>query len=173
MTGTDAELAILFLDCSRKKLLEESWPRLKNCVAALSEAQLWWRPNDASNSIGNLLLHLNGNVTQWLLVSFNKNEDRRNRPAEFAARQGTTPAELLAMLGATLNEVAVVLRRLTVEELLAQYQIQGYHVRGLEAVYHVVEHFGQHYGQIAYIAKTLGGRDLGFFKELDMTGRAE
>ncbi len=174
MTSTNSDLATLFLAFSRQKLFGQYWPRLKECVAPLSEEQLWWRPNDASNSIGNLLLHLNGNVGQWLVASFNKDEDKRDRPAEFAAKGKTPAAELLAALGATLDAAASVLDLLTVEELLAPYEIQGYHVRGLDAVYQVVEqvveHFGLHYGQITYIAKSLSGEDLGFYKELNKAG---
>ena len=165
------DLAVLFLDFSRKKLLGQYWPRLRECVAPLTTEQVWWRPNEASNSIGNLILHLNGNVGQWLVASFNKDEDKRNRPAEFAARKGATAAELLARLGATLDAASAVLDRLTVEELLAPYEIQGYHVHGLDAVYQAIEHFGLHYGQIAYITKSLTGKDLGFYKELSKTGR--
>jgi len=165
------ELATLFLEFSRKKLLSQYWPRLRECVAPLTPEQLWWRPNPASNSIGNLLLHLNGNVRQWLVASFNKDEDERDRPAEFAAKEGAIAAELLAKLSATLDAAAAVLDRLTVAELLAPYEIQGYHLRGLDAVYQVVEHFGLHYGQIVYIMKSLTGRDLGFHKELNKTGR--
>jgi len=172
MTMSDNEVAALFLDFSRKTLFGQSWPRIKECVAQLTEEQIWWRPNPASNSVGNLLLHLNGNARQWLVASFNKDADKRNRPAEFAAEGGLSAAELLARLGATLDEAASVLDRLTVEELLAPYEIQGYHVRGLDAVYQVTVHFGLHFGQIAYIAKTLQNRDLGFYKELARTGRA-
>jgi hypothetical protein len=81
-------------------------------------------------------------------------------------------AALLERLGATMDEARQVLERLTEADLVAPYEIQGYHVSGLEAVYQVVEHFGLHYGQIAYIAKSLSGRDLGFYRELDKTGRA-
>ncbi len=172
MTETNAELAVLFLAFSRQKLLGQYWPRLRETVASLREEQVWWRPNQASNSIGNLILHLNGNVYQWLVASFNGQQDRRNRPAEFAAKGEATAADLLGRLGATLDAAAAVLDRLTAEELLAPYEIQGYHVRGLDAVYQVVEHFGLHYGQILYIAKSLTGRDLGFYKELSRTGRA-
>jgi len=72
-----------------------------------------------------------------------------------------------------MARAAQVLDRLTVEELLAPYEIQGYHVHGLDAIYQVVEHFGLHYGQIAYITKSLTERDLGFYKELNKTGRAD
>jgi hypothetical protein len=173
MQTTDPDLAQLFLDFSRQKLLGQYWPRVRACVEPLSDEQVWWRPNEASNSIGNLILHLNGNVRQWLVDSFNRSEDMRDRPVEFSRREGIPASELLATLEATMSESAKVLDRLTVEELLAPYEIQGYHVHGLDAVYQVVEHFGLHYGQIAYITKSLSGRDLGFYRELNRTGRSE
>jgi uncharacterized damage-inducible protein DinB len=172
MADNNTELAAMFLEASRRTLLGEYWPRLREVVAPLTPKQVWWRPNERSNSIGNLLLHLNGNVGQWLVASFNKDEDKRNRPAEFASQGELTAAELLERLGATLDEAGKVMARLSVGELLAPRQIQGYHTRGLDAVYHVVEHFGMHYGQILYIVKSLSGKDLGFYKELNKTGRA-
>jgi len=172
MPNADSELAAVFLASTRKTLLDQFWPRIKTCVEHMTVEQVWWRPNPASNSIGNLVLHLNGNVNQWLIASFSKSEDQRNRPAEFAAQGGLTAAELLARLGATMSEVEKVLSRITVEELLATYKIQAYEVRGLDAIYHATEHFGLHYGQIAYITKSLEGKDLGFYRELNKTGRA-
>jgi hypothetical protein len=169
----DTELAILFLKFSREKLIGQFWPRLRTAVEPLTEEQVWWRPNDASNSIGNLILHLNGNMRQWLVDSFNGANDGRDRPAEFAATGGMRAAELLARLGVTIDEADKVLGRLTAEELIAPYTIQGYHVRGLDAVYQVVEHFGLHYGQITYIAKSVTGKDLGFYRDLSKTGRVE
>lgn len=162
----------LFLEFSRHKLLEQYWPRLRKTVEPLSLEQVWWRPNDASNSVGNLTLHLNGNVWQWLVASFNSLEDKRDRPKEFSATGDLCAADLVARLGETMAEAAKVLARLTPEELLATYQIQGYTVSGLAAVYQVVEHFGLHYGQIVYIAKALEGRDLGFYSQLNLTGRS-
>ena len=172
MAESNAELATLFVAFSRNELLGKYWPRLRETVASLTGEQVWWRPNEASNSIGNLLLHLNGNVTQWLVASFNREEDKRNRPQEFSERDHIPVRELLERLGATLAQADAVLARLTVADLLAPYEIQGYHVHGLDAVYQVVEHFGLHYGQILYIAKSLTSRDLGFYKELNKTGRA-
>ena len=146
---------------------------MKGCVDLLAEDQLWWRPNEASNSVGNLLLHLNGNVRQWLVVPFTNANDRRDRPAEFGARAVVPAPALIAALDATLVEVGEVLARLTEADLVKTYEIQGYTVRGLEAVYHVVEHFGMHYGQIVYITKLARGQDLGFYRELDKTGRRD
>jgi len=173
MAEADVDVTTIFLEFSRHRLLERYWPRLRTCVESLSEAQVWWRPNPASNSIGNLILHLNGNVRQWLVASFNREEDKRDRPAEFDAEDGIPAAELLERLGATLREAEDVLARLTEADLVAPYEIQGYHVKGLDAVYQVVEHFGMHYGQIAYITKTVCGADLGFYRDLKKTGRLE
>ena len=163
--------AELFLQFSRTKLLDQFWPRLQSAIGPLADEQLWWRPNPASNSIGNLLLHLNGNVWQWIVASFSRLEDARNRPAEFNAPEQLSKALLLERLQSTMQEAEKVLSRLTEAELLTTFVIQGYTVRGLDAVYQVVEHFGMHYGQIVYIAKMLEGKDLGFYKELSRTGR--
>jgi hypothetical protein len=160
-----------FIEFSRWKLLDEYWPRLRGCVESLNDEQVWWRPNEASNSIGNLVLHLNGNVTQWLLAPFGHREDKRNRPAEFSQRQAIPKAQLLDTLAATLQQVAAVLPRISEADLLATYDVQGYKVSGLHAVYQVIEHFGLHYGQITYITKMLRDQDLGFYRELQATGR--
>jgi len=162
----------MFLDFSRQKLLGQYWPRLRSAVESLTDEQVWWRPNSASNSIGNLILHLNGNVGQWLVASFNRADDTRNRPAEFRERRRVPGRLLLEQLGATMDEAEKVLGRLTLADLEATFQIQGYTVTGIAAVYQVVEHFGLHYGQILYLTKAQQGKDLGFYKELDTTGRA-
>ncbi len=173
MTTTNADISALFLDFSSHKLLKQYWPRLRECVQSLDESQVWWRPNEASNSIGNIILHLNGNVRQWLVDSFNHGDDKRDRPSEFAAEGGLSASALLEKLGATLQEASEVLARLTDADLLAYYDIQGYHVTGLFAVYQVVEHFALHYGQIIYITKHLRGKDLGFYSKLNKSGKAE
>lgn len=162
----------IFLDFSRQKLIGQYWPRLRSAVESLTDEQVWWRPNPASNSIANLILHLNGNVGQWLVASFNHAEDTRNRPAEFRERRRVPARLLLEQLSATMDEAAKVLARLTLSDLEATYEIQGYTVTGLAAVYQVVEHYGLHYGQIIYLTKSQQGQDLGFYKELDKTGRA-
>ena len=114
---------------------------------------------------------LNGNVRQWLVSSFRRLDDERNRPAEFSQRQLIPASELLAALGNTLTEASDVLASLTEADLLMTLQIQGYTVSGLRAVYQVVEHFAMHYGQILYVTKLLRSEDLGFYRELDRTGR--
>lgn len=171
MSNREADVTRLFLDVSRRKLLEEYWPRTRSCVESLTDEQVWWRPNEASNSIGNLLLHLNGNVGQWLVGAFNVRADGRNRRAEFAERQAIPRVALVEQLDATLQEAGATLSRLADADLLRTCHVQGYTVSGVEVVYHVVEHFGMHYGQILYITKLVRGQDLGFYRALDKTGR--
>jgi hypothetical protein len=167
----ESDTAALFLGFSRNKLLEQYWPRLRRCVESLTDEQLWWRPNEASNSIGNLVLHLDGNVRQWLVAPFQGLQDHRDRPAEFTRRGAISGVALVAQLGVTMDLAAAVLSSLSEADLQAPFQIQGYQVSGLDAVYQVVEHFGLHYGQIVYITKMIQGQDLGFYRHLSETGR--
>lgn len=162
-----------FLEFSRWKLLEQYWPRLRQAVEPLADRQVWWRPNEASNSIGNLMLHLNGNVGQWLVAPFLHLEDARNRPAEFAQREEIPVSALLEKMNGTMASAAEALSRVTEKDLLTVFNIQGYTVTGLHAIYQVVEHFGMHYGQILYIKKLVEGKDLGFYRELNATGRVQ
>lgn len=173
MTDQETKIATLFLEYSRRKLLEQDWPRLRGCVEWLSDEQIWWRPNPASNSIGNLILHLDGNIHQWLVDSFHQRENHRDRLAEFTLSGWMPTTALLARLGATLQEASEVLALLNENDLAASFEIQGNTVTGLEAIYKAVEHFAMHYGQILYIVKSLRNVDLGFYRELNKTDRAE
>src|SRR3989442_11466293 len=101
MTRPGLDVHTAFLEFSRKKLLEHYWPRLRSCVESLSDEQVWWRPNEASNSIGNLILHLNGNVRQWLVSSFKLFGDARNHPVEFSQQQFLSASARLAKLRTT------------------------------------------------------------------------
>ncbi len=113
--------ATICLEFSRNKLLEQYWPRLRACVERLTDEQVCWRPNEASNSIGNMILHLNGNVGQWLIASFNKQEDSRNRPAEFQAQGSVAVSALIEQLGRTMEQASEVLSRLTEADLLSPF----------------------------------------------------
>jgi uncharacterized damage-inducible protein DinB len=119
----------------------------------LPEDAIWWRANDKSNSVGNLLLHLTGNVGQWIVSGVGGAPDRRNRAGEFAAHDGATAAELLDVLDQALDDVDAVLAKLTPDDLASRRTIQGRELTVLEAVYHVVEHFALHSGQIILVSK--------------------
>jgi len=158
----------LFLDISRRKLIGQYWAGIRHCLDLLTEEQIWWRPNPESNSIGNLLLHLNGNVQQWMVAPLGGPTTVRNRPAEFAEHGPIPISDLKERLAGTLNLVETILSDVKAEAIEKTYDIQNERgVTGFEAIYHVVEHFSMHYGQILYITKHLTSQNLGFYRYLD------
>ena len=166
-----AVLDDFFLDFSARKLRElES--RIAVCLSQLNEEQIWSRGGEHQNAVGNLVLHLSGNVRQWIISGTAGQTDIRNRDAEFAARGGQ-PADLAAHLQRTVEEAATVIERLTPERMGTRLTIQGYDVSVLEAVYHVVEHFSMHTGQIIFATKMLTGADLGFYRHLNAVTHSE
>jgi len=162
----------LFLQFSTAKLRQFT-DRIEVCFGKLTEAQIWTRGGENENAIGNLALHLNGNVRQWIVTTLGNNPSTRDRDSEFSARQGHTPAELGAALRQTIEEAVHVISGLDADRLTRMYEIQNYRVSGVEAVYHVVEHFAEHTGQIIYATKALTGEDMGFYGHLRNTGRSE
>jgi uncharacterized damage-inducible protein DinB len=146
--------------------LEQFCGRIEVCVAKLTPEQVWGRGAENQNAVGNLLLHLNGNVRQWILSGIGGARDTRVRNQEFAERRNVDPAELLAQLKATVQEAEAVMRRLPAEKLMERISVQGYDVTKLEAIFHVVEHFAGHTFQIIFATKLLTGEDLGFYAHL-------
>lgn len=155
----------VFLEFSGAKL-RQYLARIRTCLELLDEGQIWSRPSEASNSIGNLCLHLAGNVRQWILHGVAGEPDVRRRDEEFAARGGVEKAELLERLEETVRRACEVIGLLSKERLLETVRPQNYQVTVLEAVYHVVEHFAGHTGQIIAATKAMTGADLGFYSHL-------
>jgi uncharacterized damage-inducible protein DinB len=159
----------IFADYSARKI-EQSALRIATCLESLTEEQIWARTADSSNAIGNLVLHLEGNVRQWLGAGVAGMDDVRLRDAEFAARGGVARDELLRRLTATVEVAGRALTSLTAERLAEVITVQGYRMTVLEAVYHVVEHFSGHTGQIIFATKLITGGDLGFYQHLGQAG---
>lgn len=160
------EVARVFTAQARHHLQEDFMPRLGKCVEQLSDQELWWRPNENCNSVGNLLMHLAGNVRQWIIAGVGREPDVRRRDEEFAARQGADARQLMENLQSTVDQACRLLESLTGPQLLETRRIQIYDVSVLEAVFHVVEHFSHHVGQIIYITKSLRDADLKFYQGL-------
>ena len=156
-----------FIDASCVFLKDDFLPKLLHCLNAMSDDQIWWRPNEQSNSVGNLILHLCGNMSQWIVNSMGGGQFERNRDAEFSERKPVPKAELIARIDAVVNEVDKVLERVSPDGLLERFPVQVYTTSRLQAIYHVVEHFSYHLGQILYIYKLRTGRDPGFYRQLD------
>jgi uncharacterized damage-inducible protein DinB len=133
-------------------LLQEYGDKIRIGLGRLSEDQIWWRPNGACNSVGNLVLHICGNLSLWILKGLGELEYERDRAAEFRADGSPSKDELLHYLEKTVARCCQVLEKVSLEKELS---LQGYHVDGLAALYHSVEHASQHTGQILYIVKQL------------------
>ena len=148
----------------RRRLLDEYVPRIAGCVEMLGDDEVWERPGPRSNSVGNLLLHLEGNVRQWVLCGLGGQVDARDRDAEFAATGSTErqrPAELVERLRATVAEAVAVVEGLGPDDMLARRVYQGrYEETGVGAVLHVMEHFSGHAGQIYAHTKRVKNVDL-------------
>jgi len=156
-----------FLDQSIR-WLGENIPRIEKCLNVLNEDEVWQRPNESSNSIGNLILHLNGNTTQYIISSLGHNPDNRKRDAEFSAQDGFNKKELFEKISATVKKASEVLRNTNEKELLRMRTVQGFEMSGVDIVVHVTEHFSYHTGQIVFWTKLLKDKDMGFYKGLDL-----
>ena len=161
------ETAAAFLTQSREYLTRHYLPKIAAAVEALSEDDLWWRPNEASNSEGNLMLHLACNVRQWIVSGIGAAPDDRDRAEEFARREPLSKGELLAILTEAILEADAVIAMVDPASLGERRPVQGRQVTVLQAIYHVVEHLSMHAGQIVYIAKQRSGRDLRFYGLVD------
>src|SRR6187431_3136021 len=145
------------------RLYDESLPRILQCLELLNNDQVWWRPNEESNSIGNLVLHLCGNVSQWIYSGLGGYPDNRKRQAEFDERAIIERNELHALLIHTMEKVKPVIQKVTLDQLLQKRPVQTFEETGLSILVHVTEHFSYHTGQIAYITKMLTDSPLGFY----------
>jgi uncharacterized damage-inducible protein DinB len=159
----DHAIARAFIAQAVDFLAGQYLPKIERCLEQLSDEQLWWQPNQASNSIGILVLHLSGNARQWIVAGVGGATDTRTRDAEFSPSQPISRDELLALLRSTVAQVEAVLNTLSEDKLLEQRLIQGVQVNVLRAVFHVVEHFSMHTGQIIWLTKLLSHKDLGFY----------
>src|SRR5262245_21490531 len=165
-SGKAQNEAAEFIEASRVFLNQDFLPRLVACLEMMPDEDVWWRPNEQSNSAGNLVLHLCGNVRQWVSASIGGVKFQRNRALEFATRDPIPKVELIERIRAAVKEVDAVLETLPANRLLVHYMIQSYNPSGLQAIYHIVEHFSYHLGQILYIYKLRTGSDPGFYRHL-------
>ena len=152
-----------FVDRALGYLLDDYLPKIERCLEKLNDEQIWWRANEESNSIGNLILHLCGNARQWIISGVGGQPDARVRDAEFQQREVISRDDLLTLLRSTLSEIDTTLRNLDPSLLLERRNIQGHDVDLLEAIFHVTEHFSMHTGQIFLLTKLLTREGLHFY----------
>ena len=161
MNSDEVTIAEMFRRDARS-CLNKYQPRILRCLELLSEEDIWWRPNAASNAVGNIVLHLCGNVRQWIISGLGRTKDVRERDKEFAERGPIPRQVLIARLKDTVEEACQIIETIPVATFLREFDIQGYRATGLFAVASVCEHFSYHAGQIIYLTKLRRGEDLHF-----------
>jgi len=148
--------------------MNEYLVKIEKCLDELDEKDIWLRPNKSSNSIGNLVLHLCGNITQYIMSGLGNEKDLRERDEEFNAMGGIPKSELYNKLHIVVKEANEEIRNLDLDALQTIRSVQGFSLSGIGIVFHVVEHFSYHTGQIAFWTKMLKDIDLGFYSDLDL-----
>ena len=168
----ESTLDRLFIDCSARRLVQLAG-RIESCLGMLNEEQVWARGSRNENAIGNLVLHLCGNVRQWIVAGVGERPDTRERDREFSTQGGLPVEELQRRLRDTVAQALSTIDGVQAPRLAERLTIQNYHVTVLEAIYHVVEHFSMHTGQIIFATKMLTGADLGFYKHLSSAAHGQ
>ncbi len=148
--------------------LEENPPRIEKCLNQLNEAEVWKKPNGSSNSVGNLILHLCGNITQYILSSLANTPDYRLRDLEFSTEGGFSKKELFEKIDQVIKDAVKVIEQCDETSLLKIRSVQGFEFSGTGIIIHVVEHLSYHTGQIAFWTKFLKNKDLGFYEGMDL-----
>ena len=167
MELSDQILKALVTDV-RRRLTDESLSRIRKCLDELSEEEIWHHPNENTVSVGNLLLHLNGNVRQWILSGIGEQPDNRVRDSEFEVDNIKSGDELYSMLENTMKEVDPVLEELIPNDLIKVKNVQGFNESITAILIHVTEHFSYHVGQITYFVKMRKNIDTGYYDGLDL-----
>lgn len=150
---------------------EENTKKIIKCLNEIDETEVWKTPNNNSNSIANLILHLCGNITQYIISALGNTKDSRERDKEFSTKKGYNKSELESKLIATITEANKIIKNIPEDTLCKIYQVQGFNLSGIGIVIHVTEHYSYHTGQIAFWVKQLKNKDLGFYKGIDLTAK--
>ena len=156
------EMGEAYIRWCRHRLLEHYWTRVQRCLTLLPPEDIWWRAHETNNSVGNLVVHLTGNIRQFILSSFGNMPDVRDKEAEFATREEISRESLLAGLETALRQADRVLQEFPAEKLLEKTTLHARERTYLEILAIVMEHFALHTGQIIFVTKLKIGKDPGF-----------
>lgn len=148
-----------------RRIFQEGFHRIVKCLAILTEDEVWRRPNENTVSVGNLILHLSGNVRQWICAGLGRQEDTRLRDMEFSTEGGMTKSRLISKIEKTVLDANKVVDKINAEDLTKMYDVQVYQENGLSIIVHVIEHFSYHVGQITFAVKSLKNVDTQYYSE--------
>ena len=153
--------------------IDENTQKLATCMQELEESEIWKRPNQHSNGVGNIILHLCGNIRQYAISSLGSRQDVRERDKEFSADGGYSGSELLKKLTDTIEQAKGIIQNISEDELLRKRKVQAYTHSGIGIIIHVTEHYSYHTGQIIFWTKLLKDKDLGFYSGIDLNVKNE
>jgi uncharacterized damage-inducible protein DinB len=154
--------------CQSVRRINESTQKIVSCLNVMNEKYLWKSPNDHLNSVGNLVLHICGNITQYVISSMSGLVDNRDRDSEFSLRDGPSKQVLGTLLVDTIKQLVSIILQSSNEELLRERIVQGMNHTGIGVIVHVTEHISYHTGQIIFITKFYNNMDLGFYANVDL-----
>lgn len=146
----------------------ENTKRISICMDNLSETEVWYSPNESSNSAGTLILHLCGNITQYIISGLGGEPDIRERDKEFKGLHEYIKERLTEKLKSVTDKASGIILNTGYEQLIKLYSIQGYLISGIAALVHVTEHYSYHTGQITMLTKIQKNTDVGFYSGLDL-----
>ncbi len=160
-----------FIEQSMSRI-EESTNRIIKCLQEIDETEIWKFPNNNLNSIGNLMLHLCGNIRQYIISALGEIEDTRERDKEFSTKTGYTKSDLVNKLKNTIDEAARIIKNIDEKRLTNIYSVQGFNLSGIGIIIHVTEHYSYHTGQIAFWTKLIKNKDLEFYGNIDLNAKS-
>jgi uncharacterized damage-inducible protein DinB len=148
--------------------LDEGLGRIHKCVGMMADKDVWYRPNRSVVSVGNLVLHLTGNVGQWIVSTMSGSADDRKRSVEFDETGPIDRVQLLGRLDRTIQQAKMIINDMDTASLEKEYGVQGFKESGVGIVLHVVEHFNYHVGQITLHTKLLLDVETGYYSGIDL-----
>lgn len=156
----------LLIDQLKIRLFDESFVRIKKCLALLNEEQIWHKPNEATVSVGNQVLHICGNLRQWLLTGLYDQKDERVRSSEFESKH-ISKAELIELMNHLESDIMKAIENHEID-LIPERKVQVFIESGVSIVAHAIEHCSYHTGQIALLTKIHQNADLGFYGDTNL-----
>ena len=151
-----------------RRMLEEGCHRIKQCCESLTKNELWHQANENTNSIANLIMHLRGNVRQYIISGIGIEKDIRERDLEFDNNNRKDIDRIINDLIDTVRRSSEVINNLSLDQLTEKRKVQGFDETVLSIIIHVIEHFSYHVGQITYITKATKNIDTGYYSGLDL-----
>ena len=153
--------------------IEENTARIKTCLDLLNEEEFWFQANPETNSIANLILHLSGNITQYVISSLGMEKDIRDRDLEFNSKKNFNKEQLFQKISSTCKKAISIIKKSTEKDLHHSRKVQGFEMTGIGILIHATEHYSYHTGQIALSTKLIVQKDLGFYADLDLNSKNE